>query len=514
MHKFLIKGDRKLHDNDSVPLPRILVVCGQNNSGKSTFLNALNSSSAHAILSVDDTVIDEIINIALADARINSNYQNPTQRSKGSELLKERLANALAPLRDMSVCIFSIKEATHRLRENYSPGYNDFSFDIDAFSSIATNVLRTVLEEKKRIMKWPIVHERRHINSYVDLKSIHAMGGNGDGIVEYLFTLKMSDQASDNYKQYCTLVGDYFNVSGGYTFDVIVDVGRLRLVIKKDNSWLHIENWGSGMQDLLVIMTAASANNYIAIEEPENHMHPDMQNRLARHLQHSNLTSIILLTHSSVFLRRGFADVVLMTSYLDGAIKVSEATDRVSLLSDLGYTIEDNLTADLIVLTEGPTDIPFFEEFMRKKEFDRKINIKFWGLGGDIMDQMNIEIFKESSNVIAIIDNDPGSSKVRNRFIRNCEKLSIPVTKLKRYALENYFTLDSLKAVFGASEINVTTIAPDKKLENQIHINVKKNIYKIAQHMSLDDIKGTDLDDFFNEIENIYIEKKQDQTNL
>ncbi len=79
---------------------------------------------------------------------------------------------------------------------------------------------------------------------------------------------------------------------------------------------------------------------------------------------------------------------------------------------------------------------------------------------------------------------------------------SNPVHRLKRYAIENYFTIRALKEVFGA-QIPDTIIDIDvsKKLEKQIGIDVKKNNRKLAQKMSLDEIKDTDLYVFFEKVE-------------
>jgi hypothetical protein len=73
---------------------------------------------------------------------------------------------------------------------------------------------------------------------------------------------------------------------------------------------------------------------------------------------------------------------------------------------------------------------------------------------------------------------------------------------LKRYAIENYFTLRALREVFG-SQIpeTITEIANDKKLKNQIGIDVKHNNRHLARAMTIDEIKGTDLHDFFMLVE-------------
>lgn len=132
----------------------------------------------------------------------------------------------------------------------------------------------------------------------------------------------------------------------------------------------------------------------------------------------------------------------------------------------------------------------------------QKHDIKIWPLGGDIMDQLDLSIFIQSYPLIALIDKDPGSSKTRKRFKENCEELNIPVIQLKRYSIENYFTVEALRKVFGENiPKEIVDIKPDKSIDEQIGFNVKRSNRQIAQAMSIDDIKKTDLEAFFHQVE-------------
>ena len=178
------------------------------------------------------------------------------------------------------------------------------------------------------------------------------------------------------------------------------------------------------------------------------------------------------------------------------------------LKNEIGYSVSDNLLADYIVLTEGPSDKPVLEEFFKKLKISEKYNLKIWALGGDIMDQHDLSVFSDTYKVSAVIDKDPKSSKVRNRFVKNCKNLNIPVTKLKRYATENYFTIRALRAIFkNQISPSIGEILPDKKLQEQIGLDCKKNNRKIAKEMRLEEIEGTDFYDFLIKVK-IEVEKK------
>jgi hypothetical protein len=56
--------------------------------------------------------------------------------------------------------------------------------------------------------------------------------------------------------------------------------------------------------------------------------------------------------------------------------------------------------------------------------------------------------------------------------------------------------------VFGGQiPLEVTSIAPNKRLDEQIGLNVKRNNRRVARAMSLADLAGSDLLDFLQEIQ-------------
>jgi predicted ATP-dependent endonuclease of OLD family len=178
-------------------------------------------------------------------------------------------------------------------------------------------------------------------------------------------------------------------------------------------------------------------------------------------------------------------------------LQVNDATSRASILDDLGYDVADNLVSDLVILVEGPSDAAVIEQLLRKMGLLESHSIKIWPLGGDIMDKLDLSVFAENYSLIALIDQDPGSKSVRRRFCENCAAHSIPVHRLKRYSIENYFPLTVLREVMG-SQIpeTLTEVNARRKLESQLGFDVRSNNRRIAQKMSLDDIRDTDLSTF------------------
>ena len=161
---------------------------------------------------------------------------------------------------------------------------------------------------------------------------------------------------------------------------------------------------------MILYFAISSDYEVVLIEEPENHIHPEMQRKLLRFLSEETEKQYIISTHSNIFLNTTYAHRIFFTTFENGEIKVSDATKRTEILNELGYSVAENLVSDLIILVEGPTDTPIIEEYLKKFGIDANYNIKTWALGGDIMAQLDLTVFAERYKVIALIDKDPKSS--------------------------------------------------------------------------------------------------------
>jgi hypothetical protein len=118
------------------------------------------------------------------------------------------------------------------------------------------------------------------------------------------------------------------------------------------------------------------------------------------------------------------------------------------------------------------------------------------------MADLDLSIMGERKNVIALIDSDPGSRVIRTRFKKNCEKYGIECFQLKRYSIENYFTIQALNTCFN-NELSeeISQINPNEKVDNQLKFMSERNTIKTKNHqiisnMIIDDITDTDLYEF------------------
>ena len=115
-------------------------------------------------------------------------------------------------------------------------------------------------------------------------------------------------------------------------------------------------------------------------------------------------------------------------------------------------------------------------------------------LSGDNMIHFPLEIFKEIGTVKAIVDSDPKSAKNRNTFIASCDEHSIPVHKLERYAIDNYFDALAYRTVFPEYAPQIPEkINPKQKIEAQLGFNPKSQLSRVADSVDLLQIESSDV---------------------
>lgn len=470
----------------------VTVVCGKNNSGKSTLLEAIDDKKLRSVgRRLDGDTLDALFNASLAGAT----WLRPSEQrdSRWRSMLAEVGASRPLWFADNDGFFASQVEKLYStdpvLRgSNWGPKPLQ-----QAFVTVVAQPVQSVLVPPKRNL---LVRQTISTN-----EGITPSGG---GVLNYLFYAVNQPPGSAEYRVHQTIADKFYAVTDGYRFTITPDKNnQIGLYFARDGSPLiAAADCGLGLQDVLVILFFAAHPEYnlILIEEPESHLHPDVQRRLLLALREISGKQYVLSTHSNVFLNSTLVDLVLFTSF-DGAIRIDDATSRAAILNDLGYSVTDNLVSDLVILVEGPTDTPVVEELLLKRGLYKTADIKTWPLGGDIMDQLDLAILSGPYRLIGLVDSDPKSGVVRQRFERKCRELNIPVHVLKRYAIENYFSLRALREVFGAQiPDTVTDLDPDRPLEDQINFNVKRSNRRLAQALQLDELDGTDLAAFLDRV--------------
>lgn len=479
-------------------LERINVICGKNSSGKTTILNSIHTQQGEkAIFGITELSQKNI------EFYVEEFYKRRSQKDK-----RHAIPNAYQIVRNQFYEFFS----------TYKNGLKS-----DSFTSLVSDFLRFLMNRGIRPMtadnsligeiigsiiserKTHLIPPKREFSSYSNIAHSDEVAFSSNHFLSTLFNAKNQLEGSLLRSCYDNIKYNFTEITGGYDFNIAIENSNkdVKLYFSHlQNEWRGADDYGLGLYEALNVVSNIELTDaeILLLEEPENHLHPEIQRRLFYYINQKEDKQFFITTHSNIFLDITLAERIFHTVY-DEKITVRDDTNKAQVLQDIGYSVSDNLIADIVILTEGPTDKPILEEYFAKLGLKGKYNIRIWALGGDIMDKQDLSVFSDVYKVFAVIDRDPKSKRVRDKFMKMCEDLEIDVRKLERYAIENYFTVRALREVFkGQIPEEVVTVDPDRKLEDQIGLSCKNNNRKLAKEMTLDELSGTDLYDFLNQI--------------
>ncbi|GHW02393.1 hypothetical protein AGMMS50249_1790 [candidate division SR1 bacterium] len=238
---------------------------------------------------------------------------------------------------------------------------------------------------------------------------------------------------------------------------LVVEIVQGELFLKlqtQHNEYLYFSDLSSGQQSILVILFAIFGadltNGVMIIDEPELHIHPQLQKELTILLNKISVeknTQFILSTYSALFInednimnvyrfqkehREDFDGTNIYNPHLQ------MASDDAKLVHLLRF---ENLSkiffVDKIILVEGDSDLYFFSHYLKRLQ--------------EQPERENIIGTYEFINI-----NGKGSYKLRNKF-------------LNKFGIENYFIGDRDNTVdygfFSTKEINKYYALANKRLK-------------------------------------------------
>jgi AAA15 family ATPase/GTPase len=490
-------------------LGRVNILTGRNSSGKSTILKVIASNPDYGITYHQTPELRSMLKNT-----VPPNYAEPSlaQFDEWIDFIVKDLENL--------IFFNSSKREIEGLIANAKNRASLRHYDVSNIASQFTNTILSLASNKEKAM---ILSPKRRLSYQAEATTSPQYESEALNSLSRLFFLKNQTPDSEERTIY-DLVLDSFTKMTGMEFDIMVLPNalplRIQLQFRRLNGlWISAQDEGLGLTELLTIILYSIDGDHqlLLLEEPESHLHPDFQRRLLSFLHSIEDKQFILSTHSPVFLNPTMVDRIYLSKFVDNEIKIEDDPKRSDALLQIGVLAIDNLTSDAVVISEGKTDIIIIEHIVRHllgAPVNASISHVF--LSGSMMAYFDPNPFAQIRNTFALLDCDPKNRDPQVKFIEACKCAGIKTAQLKRYSIENYYSLAALRAAFpklisdAIQELD-TSIPVWNQLADSVHdinwwkgeLKSARRIPRILKNMAINDLKDTDLLSFCENIKSV-----------
>lgn len=514
--KFKIKVDENIN-----------ILTGLNNSGKTTILEAISLwSEIFNYLLTKTSRSYELLDLSSGEYRFGQKSNNyfdyrkiNSVRSFGyddiffnldsTKVIKISALIQLSPHDDIKIGFILIK-ATGNNYNVYLENHDSFDFRKfndkfpklpDSLGCFFSSPVATISNNEEFSLRPKIkegIKTRESVNYFRNrLYNLYT----GDNFDEFKRKLSLILYNVENCIQ--------FNFSG----DRSVDINILITININNKGFRDISLLGSGtiqiIEILLHVFESKTDLNLILLDEPDSHIHRDIQKRLLNQLKESDV-QVFLTTHNESLIRSAdpknifFIDETVSDDNETIFIPIGEiplaprrtgisSSHHSSVINKIGsetsLDILNALEADKILFVEGTDDAEYIQKIMENTYCDKKC--VFWSFGGIDKLISKVKHYREffegigSSEPIwdkcaVIVDADFMTDSQKNTLKNELNsKLSIPIFIWKSYTIES--SIFTNKNILIDSIKRISDIKNNSKTQQQVdtsvtyHFNQMKN---------------------------------------
>ncbi|MCW3106003.1 MAG: hypothetical protein JWQ09_509 [Segetibacter sp.] len=346
---------------------------------------------------------------------------------------------------------------------------------------------------------------------------------NGSNIISEINKMKNADLGEDENKNKLLLIEEIAReMIGVENLTIEVPHTKDKMLITIDNVRLPLENFGTGIHEIILLCSAliVHQNHLVCLEEPEIHLHPELQRKFLKFLSQTN-NQYFITTHSNVFLDYANSDVSIYHFRHDGiSTKINRCiadSHTKGIVEDLGFKQSDLLQSNGIIWVEGPSDRAYLNKWISLINPNLKEGIDYTIMfyGGKLLSHFTclfdfvkdefIYLLRINKNAYIIMDRDGLSGKINETKTRISKEIGeghFWVTQGRE--IENYLSKNIInKWLFskGQKPINEQLSTNDKieivvqSINDKFDYSKNKNTFskELIQYFEPEDLKQLDL---------------------
>lgn len=540
---FGIKNFRSFDENGIFldEIKKINIFIGKNNSGKSTILRFLKYFAQNS------SNLKDFPHSIEEEHRRNGKPVSLTLQLTHEELNFPKLGNGRQNLD---------KTIPNPFVCNYYFRTNSVRFDKDAFLKLDKGILLAMQKDYSRADKETLLKViSNNITSYVNtnyskifkdviyIPHFRVINSN-DSDSNNLFEIDGSNIISKMFEMQNPVIGEehqkeqFIKIQHFVRQLLKVDALEIEIPYTKDNIFINmhdnrlpLESFGTGIHQLVILCSALVINEdkIVCIEEPEIHLHPELQRMFLDFLIKETNNVYFISTHSNIFVDFHNDLKINHVSYngISTTIEQVNGSENIyELLNDLGYKNSDLLQSNGVIWVEGPSDRVYLNKWLSliapELEEGLHYSVMFYGgkllshltlytkdsqkINGEFFENGLIELLKINRNAYILIDSDGKTSKASlNRTKQRIkEEINDSYWVTKGREIENYLTKETVNK-WLATKTKTTgqfIYNTNDKIEDsivQVNSSIKYNLNKskyskeIIDYISSDDLDILDL---------------------
>ncbi len=249
----------------------------------------------------------------------------------------------------------------------------------------------------------------------------------GMGIINRLAKLQNPGYKEQVLKDKFSTINNFVRVvTGNQTATLEIPHDRSNILVHMDGKTLPLTSLGTGIHEVIILASAATILNeqIVCIEEPELHMHPELQKKFIEYLEKETTNQYFVTTHSASILDKPNTSIfhVTINDGVSTVSPVSSSSQRFSVCTDLGYRASDLVQANCIIWVEGPSDRIYLKWWINSLDSTliEGIHYSIMFYGGRLLSHLTandpeveefISLRRLNQNISIVIDSDRKSKQ-------------------------------------------------------------------------------------------------------